>query len=206
MKPEEIEAMFTREGAYAFARWGRPIAPVVFGVEADTLATVKAGLQAVAALAGQELAETDPELGANLMVFFLRDWAELRGVPNLDAMIPGLDATVTRLEAGRATRYRSFRFDAEGAIRAAFVFIRLGEGLETRPADEIALAEAVQALLTWAPGAFAARSPLARHPQTGAALLRPEVAALIRAAYDPVLPASAQDPAHAYRLFARITP
>ena len=35
-------------------------------------------LRTVVALAGHEMAETDMELGANLMVFFCRDWAELQ--------------------------------------------------------------------------------------------------------------------------------
>ena len=71
MAPEEVEALFTRSsGEYLFARWGRPIAPVVFGVEEATLQVVKGALEAVVALAGHQLAETDPELGSNLMVFF----------------------------------------------------------------------------------------------------------------------------------------
>jgi hypothetical protein len=35
-------------------------------------------------------------------------------------------------------------------------------------------------------------------------VLRPEVAGLIRAAYDPVLPASAREASHALRLAARV--
>ena len=71
--PEEIEALFTREdGTYAFARWGRPIAPIVFGVTDETLVTVKGAVEAVVTLAGHQMAETDPELGANLMFFFFR--------------------------------------------------------------------------------------------------------------------------------------
>jgi hypothetical protein len=77
MTPDEIEALFARGGAYAFARWGRPIAPVVFGVDDATLSVIKGALEAVAALAGREIAETDPELGSNLMIFFFRDWDEL---------------------------------------------------------------------------------------------------------------------------------
>ncbi|MEL6701431.1 MAG: hypothetical protein AAFO58_07090, partial [Pseudomonadota bacterium] len=84
-----IEALFTRtDGSYAFARWGRPIVPVVFGVEAETLDVVKAAFEAVVVLAGNQMAETDPELGVNLMVFFVRDWAELGEVPHLDALVP----------------------------------------------------------------------------------------------------------------------
>ncbi|MGX0876189.1 hypothetical protein ACSSV4_000864 [Roseovarius sp. MBR-154] len=36
-------------------------------------------------------------------------------------------------------------------------------------------------------------------------MLRPEIGALIRAGYDPVLPAVAEDPSHALRLSARLT-
>ena len=38
----------------------------------------------------------------------------------------------------------------------------------------------------------------------GADVLHPEVAALLRAAYDPVLPPVARDKAHALRLAARV--
>ena len=71
LMPEEIEALFTRnDGSYGFARWGRPIAPIVFGVQDETLGIVKGAIEAVVTLAGHQMAETDPELGANLMVFF----------------------------------------------------------------------------------------------------------------------------------------
>ncbi len=35
-------------------------------------------------------------------------------------------------------------------------------------------------------------------------MLRPDIAAVIRAAYDPVLPAATQEASHALRLFARL--
>jgi hypothetical protein len=204
MTSEEVQALFARGGGYAFARWGRPIVPVVFGVEDESLATIKGAFEAAAALAGHEMAETDPELGANLMLFFLRDWAELRDVPNLGEMIPDLGATVSRLEAAGATQYRAFRFDQAGAIRACFAFVRMAGGMEKLPAETIALAQAVEAMLTWGEAAFAETSPLALHPETGAVILRPEIAALIRAAYDPVMPVAASDPSHALRLIARM--
>ena len=74
MNAEEVEAYFTRsEGGYKFARWARPMAPIVFGVDDATLPVVKGAVQAVAALAGIEVSETDPELGSNLMFFFFSD-------------------------------------------------------------------------------------------------------------------------------------
>lgn len=200
---EDIAAMFTRaSGDYLFARWGRPIVPVVFGVDAATLATVKGAVEAVVALAGHKMAETDPELGANLMIFFFRDWQELLEVPNLDQMIDGLADIVGRLDDAGANQYRSFRFDRDGAIRACFTFIRMDAALDEVPAETIALNQAVQMILLWGEEAFAARSPLAI--ARGVTVLRPEIAAIIRAAYDPVMPPVAQDPSHALRLAARL--
>jgi hypothetical protein len=69
------------------------------------------------------------------------------------------------------------------------------------PAQDLALSEAAQMILLWGPRAFAQTSCLAR--VDGAAVLRPQIAALIAAAYDPRLPAAAQDAAHGLRLAAR---
>ncbi|SOB94557.1 hypothetical protein [Rhodobacter maris] len=201
--PEEIGSLFTgADGTYLCARWGRPIVPIVFGVDAATLTTVKGAIEAVAVMAGARMAETDMEIGANLMVFFFRDWQELLEVPNLDQMIDGLQDVVARLDDAGARQYRTFRFDTEGAIRACFCFIRMDPALDEVPADTIALNLAVQMILTWGENAFAAHAPLAQ--ARGLAVVRPDVAAVIRAAYDPVLPAVARDPSHALRLAARV--
>jgi hypothetical protein len=140
MTPDQVQALFQRkDGAYLFARWGRPIVPVVFGVDDATLAIVKGAIEAVVALAGHKMAETDPELGANLMVFFLRDWAELPQVPNLDRLIPDLGLLCERLTAAEAHHYRAFRFDAEGAIKAAVRHARRDAGLERGGAGHFTL-------------------------------------------------------------------
>jgi hypothetical protein len=201
--PEEIQALFTRsDGAFLFARWGRPIVPIVFGVTDETLATVKGAFEAVVALADHKMAETDPELGANCMVFFFREWSELPDVPDLDRLIPDLVPLVARLEDAGANQYRIFRFDEDGAIRAAFVFLRMDRELSKVPAETLALSQVVQTILLWSDTAFRDRSPLAVAGET--TILRPDIAGLIRAAYDPVMPAVAQDPSHALRLFARM--
>jgi len=202
MSPEAITALFTRaSGEYLFARWGRPIVPVVFGVDDATLSTVKGAIEAVVVLAGHKMAEHDPELGANLMVFFLRDWAELLEVPNLGRLIDGLAPLVARLQAAEANQYRVFRFDAAGAIKAAFVFVRMDDALAEVPAATLALSQAVQVIVLWSDAAFQGASPLGL--VEGVAVLRPEIAAVIRAAYDPVLPAMSQDASHGLRLAAR---
>ncbi len=202
--PAEVEALFTRaDGSFLFARWGRPLVPVVFGVDDATLAVFKGALEALTLLAQHPMAETDPELGANLMVFFCRDWDELPQVPHLDRLVPDLGPLVARLRRADANQYRIFRFDSSGAIRAAFVFIRLDAHLDGVPAATLALGQAAQVMLLWSDTAFAARSALALLPD-GRAILTPLVGDVIRAAYDPGLPAAGRDPSLALRLFARI--
>ncbi|MEN9409606.1 MAG: hypothetical protein RL216_1580 [Pseudomonadota bacterium] len=204
MDADQVRALFTRaDGQYLCARWGRPIVPVVFGVEDATLAVVKGAIEAVVALAGHRMAETDPELGANLMVFFFRDWAELPEVPNLDRLIPELAALCARLAAAEANQYRIFRFDEAGAIRAAFVFVRMDGHMASVPAETLALLQAVQVILLWSDMAFTDASPLVAGRE-GAVMLRPEIAGVIRAAYDRVLPGVARDASHALRLAARM--
>jgi hypothetical protein len=203
MTADEIEVLFTRDsGKFAFSRWGRALAPVVFGVEDRTLSTVKGAIEAVCQLAGHEMAETDPELGSNFMLFFFNDWAELPKVPGLDRLVPDLGPLVARLQAADANQYRVFRFDGAGAIQACFVFLRMDKHLLKVPAQTLALSQVVQSMLLWSDLAFRERSPLAVAGET--TVLRPDIAALIRAAYDPVLPATADDPSHALRLSARI--
>lgn len=203
MDQAAVEKLFTRSnGDYVFARWERPIVPVVFGVEQQTLDVVKAAFEAVVVLAGHKMAETDPELGANLMVFFIRDWDELGQVPRLGDMIPDLEPLLGRLKAADANQYRVFRFEESGAIKAAFVFVRMDDNLASVSADTLALSQAVQTILLWSDQAFTDASPLA--VMDGTTILRPDVADVVRAAYDPVMPVAAQDASHALRLAARL--
>ena len=203
MEAPEIETLFTRsDGSYAFARWGRPIAPVVFGVEEATLEVVKGALEAVVALAGHQMAETDPELGSNLMVFFFREWSELPEVPGMDRLVLDLEPLVAKLSAVDANQYRFFRFDEAGAIKACFVFLRMDSHLSDVPAQTLALSQVVQSILLWSDTAFQDQSALAVAGET--TILRPDVAGLIRAAYDPVMPVAAADASHALRLAARV--
>ncbi len=198
-----IERFFTRsDGSYLFARWGRPIAPVVFGVDDATLSIVKGAIEAVVALADHRMTELDPELGSNMLVFFIRDWAELPQTPDLDQLLPDLPDLVARLQAADANQYRAFRFDQAGAIKAAFLFIRMDAALADIPAEDLALAQAALAILLWSDTAFTDRAALAE--LEGRVVLNPDIAGLIRAGYDPVMPAVADDPSHALRLAARL--
>lgn len=105
------------------------------------------------------------------------------------------------LGAAGANQYRVFRFDPDGAIRAAFVFLRMDESLAGMPAEVLALAQAVQTILLWSDRAFDGASPLVRVGER--VVLRPEIGAVIRAGYDPVLPVMSREPVHALRLVAR---
>ncbi|MEM1430563.1 MAG: hypothetical protein AAGG09_14000 [Pseudomonadota bacterium] len=210
LNPQTVAAYFTRsDGAYVFSRWGRPMAPVVFGVADKTLETMKGALEAVASLTGRKLAEVDPELGTNLMIFFVRDWEELKETPDLDRLIPDLAPLIARLEEAEANQYRVFRFDKDGAIRACFAFVKMDQHMAVVPAETLALTQAVQVALLWSDTAFsrdmegANRSMLAR-TEAGHTILSPQVADLLQAAYDPVLPDYARDPSHALRLAARM--
>jgi len=205
ISPKVIEALFTRgDGSYLFARWGRPVVPIVFGTDDQTLSIVKGAVEAVVLLAGHEMAETDPELGANMMFFFFREWDELPEVPGMDRLVPNLDLLVARLKKEDANQYRIFRFDEAGAIRAAFVFLRMDRELSQVPADTLALAQVAQSIVLWSDTAFLGSSVLASTGE-GQVILRPDVGAVIRAGYDPVLPPVARDPSHALRLSARIS-
>lgn len=177
-------------------------APVIFGVEEETLQVVKGALEAVAVLASHKMAETDMELGSNLMVFFFSDWEELLDVDGMARLVPDLEPLVARLSEGGANQYRFFRFDENGAIKACFVFLRMDETLAAVDAQALALSQIVQSYLLWSDTAFRDQSPLAIVGET--TILRPDIADLIRAAYDPVLPAAATDTSHALRLFARL--
>ncbi|MEP5761617.1 MAG: hypothetical protein ABJ327_20350 [Litoreibacter sp.] len=203
MNPETVTKYFTRaNGDYTCARWGRPIAPIVFGVEDETISVFKGALEAMCLMTGHQLTETDPELGANLMVFFMRDWQELLDTPNLDRLIPELPELVERLRSADANQYRIFRFDRDNAIKASFVFLRMDEAMSEIPADTLCLGQVVQSFALWSEAAFLETSPLALIDGQ-IAVLKPDVAAVLRAVYDPTMPVSAQDPSHAHRLAAR---
>ena len=200
----EIEALFTREsGDYTFARWGRAISPVVFGVNDETLKVFKGAIEAVCLVSNHHMAETDPELGSNAMFFFFSDWAELLDVPKLDELVPDLAAMIARVSAADANQYRVFRFDSEGAIKACFTFIRMDKHLSDVPAETLALSQAVQMMVLWSDRAFLQVSPLAVMGG-GGVIVKPEISGLLAAAYHAVMPVAASDPSHALRLSARM--
>ncbi|MFN3278641.1 MAG: hypothetical protein ACK41Y_09600 [Paracoccus hibiscisoli] len=183
-----IERLFTRpDGSFLCARWGRPVAPVVFGLADGSLDILRAALRAGYAHARHPMDETDPETGANLMIFFVRDWAELSDLPDLDRLT-GIADLPARLAGQQADRYRLFRFDEAGAIRACLMFLNMGGTLADAHPGILAETLMMQSALTF----------------SGEVTPSAALAALIRAAYDPVLPVAITQPAHALRLAARL--
>jgi hypothetical protein len=199
-----VEDLFTTGGGdYRFSRWGRQIAPVVFGVDDDTLGHLKDAMAEVAGIANMTFAETDPELGSNLMVFFCSDWDELDMVPNLDKLLPDFEILKGSLKRTGANQYRTFSFDDNGAIRVCIVLLRFDEHMADTTIQTLGVGQMAQVILLWGDEAFEEDSPIAIVPQNGMCIVKPNYAAVIRAAYDPTLPPSATDPSHAMRLAAR---
>ena len=205
LTPEEVESYFTRkDGTFVFARWGRPVAPVVFGLDDNSLAILKGAIEAVMSLTNQQMSETDPELGSNFMFFFFSNWLELIEVPHLDKLVPNMSTLVEQLIEAEANQYRIFRFDNAGAIRACFVFIKIDENIMNVPAQTLMLSQVVQSVLLWSDEAFKSCSPLLVSDDNHT-LLKPTVSTLIRVAYDPTLPDASNDKSMALRLSARAT-
>ena len=188
---------------YHFARWGRPIAPVVFGVGDETLPHLKDAIAMTVGISGGMLAETDPELGANFMWFFCRDWDEMLVIPDLEKLIPNFENLITGLQEQNATRYRSFGFDKDGAIQLCVVLIRVDSATERLSLQTLGTSETFQSLLTFGENAFDMHSPIATIKVNNLCIVKPEYAAVVRAAYDPALPAASNDPTHALRVSAR---
>jgi hypothetical protein len=199
-----VQDLFTaKDGSYRFSRWGRAIAPVVFGVDDDTIGHLKDAMRSVVSIAEMDLADTDPEFGANLMIFFCQDWDELDIVPNLDKMIPDFDILKASLKRTGANQYRTWSFDDTGAIRLAIVLLRYDEAMADTTVQALGVGQMMQVILLWGEEAFDAETPIGILPQNGVCVVKPEYAAVIRAAYDPALPPSATDASHAMRLAAR---
>lgn len=194
-------------GAFKFARWGCPIAPAVIGLDETGARLFTEAVRAVAEIARHPTEDLDPEMGANFLIYVMRDWADAARAPNLPNFLPALPGLIERLNAAEANRYRVFAFDDQGAIRAAITLLRYDEQMRAAPVDYIALSEAALGLLVYDEAGVADDRPVvmkAFGEGDARAVLSPWHAGLLRAAYDPVIPAGSKDPALALRLAARL--
>ena len=200
-----VSAQFTRrDGSFRFARWGRPLVPVIVGTNDEGCNIIEDGIRAVARVARLEVGELDPDLGANFLVFLVNDWAELVEAPNLVRLIPNLGDLIANLTEHGANQYRVFNFTEEGAIRLCITMLRYDEDLQKVSAQTLAVGQAFQGMLLWSDAAFADESPIAV-TEDGLCVVKPVFADLLRAAYDPVLPDAGTDASLALRLAARLT-
>ena len=202
-----IQALFGGD-AFKFARWGGPICPVVVGLDDKGARLFEEAIGAVADLAGARMEEIDPEMGANMFIYVMSDWASAALAPNLGSFIPDLPALVARLTEANANRYRVFAFDDQGAIRASITMLRYDEQMQEAPVDYIALTEAMLAMLVFDERGVAEDRPVVmakfEDDEEARAILNPWHGRLLRAAYDPTIPAGSKDPALAMRLAARV--
>ena len=140
MDPAAIETLFTRpDGSFLCARWGRPVAPVVFGLADDSLDIFRGAIRAGFAHARHPVVDTDPETGANLMLFFVRDWPDLADIPDLGRLT---DAERAALAEGSVKAWQgqsdNGRFNEN--VREAV------DGVRNDPAAREALAAALKML------------------------------------------------------------
>jgi len=177
---------------------------VVYGTDDEGVRIFEEALGSVAGLTGLGCQEVDPKLGANFLVFFVAEWQAPAHVPNLAKLISNIEKLSQSLAAAGANQYRIFGFDEAGAIRICITLIRYDEEMQSVSAPVLAVGRSVMGLLLWSDQAFTTTSPIAV-TETGRTLVKPWYADLIRAAYDPILPAASAEPALALRLAARMT-
>ncbi|MEZ8006678.1 MAG: hypothetical protein QMC60_04040 [Amylibacter sp.] len=200
----KIEALFSHaDGIFRFARWSRPIVPVVFGVDDETLKHIKSAIVTTVGITGFKIEETDPELGANFMWFFCHNWDEILAVPDLENLIPNLKDIITKLQFTQTSTYRIFSFDPDGGINMCVQLIKVFGDTAKMSIQALTTGETYQCLALFGPNAFLKESPIAVIKENSLCIPKPNYAALIRAAYDPVLPHATQEPSHSLRLSAR---
>lgn len=203
ISPEIIENMFTSGGSYRFARWGRPISPVIFGTNDATLDALKDAFVMTASLADMRLADTDPEFGSNFMMFFCKNWDEVSEIPDIDKLLPNVKTVIGDLKSNKANQYRRFAFDENGAIKFCIVLIQLDKQMASSSVQSIGTVQMMRSLLTWSENAFDKIAPVGVLPENNMTVVVPSVAAVIRAAYDGTMPVASDDTSHALRLYAR---
>lgn len=204
MTLQKISDLFIRDGAYHFSRWSKPLSPVIFGVDDESLIAIKSAFSEVLYLASLELSDFDSEIGANLLIFFCSTWSELETVPHLNRLLPDICNLLETLDDNNANQYRSFSFKADGSINLVVVLLKYDSELSSVSIQTLALSQMLQSILLWSPNAFIGESPIAIIKKTKRCVVKPFYAALIKAAYDPILPDHSQDETHALRLAARV--
>ena len=204
MRDKPVRRLFMRDGKYHFSRWSKPLSPVIFGVDDTSLVAIKVAFSDVLSLIPLKMSDFDPDLGANLLMFFCSEWAELNTIPNLNKLIPGLSDLLENLDQNQANQYRTFSFSPDGTINFVVVLLKYDLELSSVSVQTLGVSQMVQSVLLWSHDAFKGDSPIAVIKETNRCVVKPFYAALLKAAYDPVLPDYSVDEIHAMRLEARV--
>lgn len=203
LSPQHIETMFMHSDGYRFARWARPIVPVVFGVEDETLGIMKTAIATTVGITGRKIEELDPEIGANFMWFFCKDWEEILDIPKLEKLIPNLKEIISTLQSNNINTHRVFSFEATGGIKLCVVLICLKGEVATISIDALTMRETFLALTLWSSSYFLKINPIAVIATNTLCVVKPKYAVVLRAIYNPILPNATTDKTHALRVFAR---
>ena len=204
MSYEKIVNFFSNEQGYRFSRWNKPIAPVVFGVDDNTLEAIKMGFTEVISLTSLSMSDVDVDLGANFMVFFCADWLELKSVPDLNKLVPKLADLLVILDKKNAHQYRVFSFDKNGAITLCILILKYDRELASVSVQTLSMSQMLKSILLWSPNAFVSESPLEVEEKNNFCRVKLFYKALLRASYDINLPDYSRDESHALRLDARV--
>ena len=195
---------FVRDGRYKFSRWNKSISPIVFGVDDTSLVAIRAAFESVVALTPLALTDFDPDLGANFLVFFCSEWNELLDIPNLNKLIFDLPELLVTLNENGANQYRTFSFTSAGAINISVLMLKYDNNLASVSVHALATSQMLQSILLWSPDAFKSESPIAIVKANNMCVIKPFYVALVKAAYDRVLPDYSEDRTHALRLQSRL--
>ncbi len=184
----------TAPQAIRFARWARPIAPRVYGVESQGADTLMTGFRRAAEAANAPYAVEDEKFGANVLVFVCSEWLELKATPKLEQLVPQLDHLIGHLRISDESTWRMVGFDETGAIDFAVVLIRVDDVIGGLSGETVALEQAVRIMLHWSDDAFASEKPL-KVTESGRASLKPFTEAVLASAYDEGSPIASDDDA-----------
>lgn len=210
---EAIRQLFTRsaesvEGApedpaqrFRFARWGRPLAPVVLGLDEESAEAARAAVVEAAEAAGVGAVDEDPDLEANFLICVCEKWSQLKSISGLDRLIPDLERLLTLLSAVGANQYRIFRVAPEEGISFAVTLVRFDESVAGLSAQAIGATQAAHGLLMWSDEAFAEDAPVAIN-RSGRGVIKTFHAKLLKAAYGEDAPSTSEDPNLADQLAA----
>ncbi|MCF6306213.1 MAG: hypothetical protein L3J33_12690, partial [Rhodobacteraceae bacterium] len=124
--------------------------------------------------------------------------------PNLDRMMPGLDKLVKQLKRAGANQYRHFAFDEQGGIKMCILLVKADADMMQLSVQALATDQMARSILLWSEDAFLLKSPIGIIEKNNMAMVRPNIAAVIRAGYDKTMPVAAEDPTHVLRLASRV--